>query len=601
MPALKSLLISTLAGLTLLLAPSHAQAQSPPGWGWAHHLGAANNTQGDNGVAGLGHDAAGNLYLLGTYVGTPAFNGTATTNIGETDVFLAKYSPAGALVWLRTLQSAGFERALALTVESSGRCTLAGTYGAGTTGDNLSLTSFGASFMLAGPSIQGLSNVGGQYEGLSFIAAVDATGNLLWADNPSPTYGLLLYSLRRDNNGNTYISTRLSSGSPLTFNGQAYPAIGQNDAVLMKYTAGGQPAWVRRVGTSGSAVTSGEVYTDNAGAVYWMFYHTGTLTIDQVTVGVTSSAGAMSLAKISAGNRVRWIKNDLLKVGNNNAVSQLLDFDAATNALYISGYSSGGSIAYPGSGSPLAVPANTYTQCVARCDTAGQVQWVKPVAFAQNVPGAIQGPLYAGIHGFAVRGNGFTLVTNTVRSGATSYPGSTRTFGVAEGGLASVVHFNATTFQAEWVRVGGVAATVSQVGAYVTGAAIDAADNAYVAGNFSGTAHFGPTTFTSAISVQPDMFLAKLDQAIPTGTTASAAARPWAVFPNPATGTAQLAGLPAQATVRVYDAQGRLVRMLPAVTNAAQPRTLSGLAPGLYLLQVAGTAEPYARQRLVMQ
>ena len=54
--------------------------------------------------------------------------------------------------------------------------------------------------------------------------------------------------------------------------------------------------------------------------------------------------------------------------------------------------------------------------------------------------------------------------------------------------------------------------------------------------------------------------------------------------------------------MRVYDAQGRLVRtLLPTTGTAGAPRTLSGLAPGLYLLQVANTQEAYRSQRLVMQ
>ena len=80
-------------------------------------------------MAGLGRDAAGNLYMAGNYVGTPTIGTTAVSNLGETDIFLAKYSPAGALLWVRTLQSTGNDIAAALEVEPSGRCTLAGYYG----------------------------------------------------------------------------------------------------------------------------------------------------------------------------------------------------------------------------------------------------------------------------------------------------------------------------------------------------------------------------------------------------------------------------------------------------------------------------------------
>ena len=599
---MRNFLKSLILVLANLLAASATLAQSPPGWGWVKQMGTfVGGTTAANSAAGLGRDAAGNLYLLGTYVGAPVLSGVPTTSQGASDIFLAKYAPTGTLLWLRTIQSSGGDVASALTVEPGGRCTLTGAYGSGS-GGNLAFSGLSSPTVLPGPAQLGLAANPFGYGAIPFVAAIDAGGTLLWADNPSAAYGVVLTAIHRDNSGNCYVSGRETSQSSLLFNGQGYPPVGSNDALLVKYTAAGQPAWLRRVGVVGGSSYNGDVYTDNANAVYWLVGHSGNLTIDQVTVGVASGTGTNSLVKLSANNTVRWIKNDLLRVGVNNAVGGLLHFDAATNALYLSGYSSGGAVAYSGSGSPVAVPANAYTQCVARCDTAGQVLWVKPVVSATNVPGnSWQGGVGAAIKGFAVRGNGFTLVTSTARSGATTFAGSSRTFGVAEGGLTSVVHFNAATFQAEWIRVGGVPATVQEPGSHVTATAIDPADNVYVAGTFSGTAQFGATTMSAPLS-QPEIFLAKLDQSLVTGAKGSTTSLPWSVYPNPTTGTVQLTGLPATAQVRVYDGLGRLVRELPAAARQEQGFcTLQGLGPGLYLLQVTDTPEPYRIQRLMVQ
>ena len=596
-----NLLFSAL--LALLFAPN-TQAQTPPGWGWVNQLGTfVPNGSGRNNVAGVGRDAAGNLYLFGTYVGTPVLGGTSTTNLGETDVFLAKYNPVGALLWLRTLQSVGFDAASALTVEPSGRCTLAGSFGAGPTGGNLFFTGFATPSSLAGPAVFGLPTTPLGYGSIPFIAAVDAAGVFLWANTPSPTYGLGINSLQRDNDGNTYMSVNTTPQAQLVVNGQNYPPTSNYDAVLIKYAAIGQPAWVRRIGVIGGSAYSGEIQTDNANAVYWLLGHSGTITIDQVTAGVTSATGSNSLVKISAGNRVRWIKNDLLRVGNNNAVSQLLGLDVSANALYLSCGSTGGAVSFTGSGSPVAVAANAFTTCVARCDTAGQIQWVKPVSYSPNVSGGFPGPRGASIRGFAVRGSGFTMATSTVSYNQTAFYGSSRTYGLSEGGMPCVLHFNTATNQIDWVRVGGLPALPGQdTGSEIKSATIDASDNVFVAGTFQGVAQFGSTTLTTTTSFQPEIFLAKLDQSIISAARPAAAGQAWSVYPNPAAGTAQLAGLPPQAHVRVYDAQGRLVRTLLSTTsNANAPRTLSGLAPGLYLLQVANTLEPYRSQHLVMQ
>ena len=604
---MKHALIVFLSALAGLLFSLNSQAQSPPGWGWVQHLGTfATNTMSENNVAGLGRDAAGNLYLLGTYVGAPVLSGAQTVNLGEADVFLAKYSPAGVLLWLRTLQSTGFDGAGALTVEPSGRCTLAGSFGGGPTGGNLFFTGFATPFSLAGPAAFGLPATPLGYGGLSFVAAVDATGALLWANTPSPTYGLGFNTMHRDGSGNCYLVATLSSQIPLVVNGQNYPPIGMTDAVLMKYSAAGQPVWTRRVGIAGGSAYSGDVQTDNADAVYWLLGHSGIVTIDQVTSGFipigTNSQVGNSLVKISASNRVRWIKNGLLRVGNGNVVSQLLGLDVSTNALYLSCGSTGGAVSFTGSGSPVAVTPNAFTTCVARCDTAGQVQWVKPVSFSSNVAGGLPGPSGAGIRSFAVRGNGFTMATSTVPYNQTTFYGSSRTYGLSEGGMPCVLHFNTATNQVDWVRTGGTPTLLGQSGgSTIKSAAIDASDNVFVTGTFEGVARFGATTLSSAISVKPEIFLAKLDQSILTAIRPGATGLAWSVYPNPAAGTAQLAGLPAAAHVRVYDGLGRLVRELPAVASATAPRTLNGLAPGLYLLQVANTPEPYRNQRLMMR
>lgn len=586
-----------------LALPAYSQAQAPPGWGWVNQLGTfASGVNNANGVAGLGRDAAGNLYLLGTYVGSPVLSGVPTTSQGDGDMFLAKYTAAGALVWLRILPSSGGDRAGALCVEPSGRCTLAGYYGGGT-GGNLSFANFNSTTALPGAAVLGLATVNGYYGELPFVAAVDATGTLLWADNPSPTYGLTFNALHRDASGNCYASANIGSQRLLTVNGQSYPPIGSIDAVLLKYLPTGQVAWARRLGVSVGSAYSGEIQSDNANAVYWLLGHSSAITVDQTTVGVNSASGANSLVKLSANNRVVWIKNNLLRVGSDNVVSQLLNFDTRTNALYLSCGSQGGAISFTGTGSPVSVAANAATTCIARCDTAGQIQWVKPVSFATNVPGGLPGPRGAGIRGFAATANGFTYATSTVSYNATTYYGNAKTYGLVEGGQPCVVHFNTTTNQAEWVRVGGTPALLGQItGSDLKSAVFDDVDNVYVAGTFAGTANFGPTAIASSSTSQAEIFLAKLDQTILTGTKAGTTGHAWSAYPNPTTGTVQLAGLPATAQVRIYDAQGRLVRTLPPVGTAADaPRTMSGLAPGFYLLQAGNTVEAYRSQRLVVQ
>ena len=597
------------AAWLIWLAPSFAPvayAQAPPGWGWVNTLGTyVPNTTSANNVAGLGRDAAGNLYLLGTYVGAPVLSGVPTTSQGDDDIFLAKYSPAGALLWLHTLQSSGSDRASALYVEPSGRCTLAGSYG-GRTGGNLFFGNFNSTTTLPGAAVFGLATTGGYYGELPFVAAVDATGALLWADNTSPTYGLTFNALHRDSGGNCYVSANTRPQSLLTVNGQNYPAIGTYDAVLIKYSILGQATWARRVGASGGFTESESVKTDAVAAVYWTINHNRNVVIDGRAISFVSAAnpvtqGSNSLVKINANNSVVWAKNSLLKSGSNNAQGAVLAIDQVTNTMYLSAGSYAGTVTDKNGALPLAIPTGNFGTCIAKCDTSGSIQWIRPFAYASVVNG---GAGWAAVEllNFFPDAVGYTALTNTAHAARTVFP-TDNTFDLSKNAMPCITRFTYASNQFEWIRTGGVASVygTSSPSSHAIASVIDATGNVFVAGTFDGTAQFGTTTITSASSGQPEIFLAKLDQTIITATKSPTQGRAWSVYPNPATGTVQLAGLPVTALVRVYDAQGRLVHTLLPEGTLDAPRTISGLAPGLYLLQVGNTAEAYRSQRLVVQ
>lgn len=588
------------AGLLTLVLSQGAAAQRAPGWGWVTAFGETPFSPflSHNSVAGVGHDAAGNLYLAGSYLGTPAIGGAATTNQGETDVLLAKYTPAGQLVWLRTLQSTGTDVAARLVVEPSGRCTLAGSFGANGGGD-LGFADFGTNFFLPGPARRGLPSFSGQagtltYGAIPFVAAVEADGSLSWAFCPSPTYGLLVNDLTRDRGGNVYLAATATEG--LEINGQRYPKLGSSDAVLLKLDVNGQSQWARRVGVVDKISGSSAVTTDGAGAVYWQLGNGGPVTIAQFTVTASSYC---CLVKLLPDNQVKWVKSKFFQSGNTELSTALLGFDSGTNALYLEFRGPGGEVVFPGLGSPILLPATKYTSCVARCDTSGRVNWVKPISYATYPPNATIGSMYVNLPKIYLDGNGFTLLTSTAIGGQTTFSGSAATYGPADGGLVCVLHFNTTTDQVEWTRVAGTPPGVIEAGTQAVQAATDPAGNVYVAGTYAGPAQFGSTALPY-VSRDPRIFLAKLDQALTLAAKAATPSLSWSVYPNPATGTVQLTGLPAQAQVRVYDALGRQVSQLPA-SSTSSPRTLAGLAPGLYLLQVSQTQVPYQSQRLLIQ
>ena len=66
---------------------------------WGTSFGSMYN---DN-ITAMVTDASGNVYITGTYNGTITVGTTTINSLGLLDMYIAKYSSAGALVWLRAI------------------------------------------------------------------------------------------------------------------------------------------------------------------------------------------------------------------------------------------------------------------------------------------------------------------------------------------------------------------------------------------------------------------------------------------------------------------------------------------------------------------
>jgi len=77
----------------------------------------------------LSLDSADNIYMTGQFTGTVSFGGpTPLTATNQGDVFLAKYSLAGAYIWANSFGGTGNEVAHAMSINSSGDIAIAGDF-----------------------------------------------------------------------------------------------------------------------------------------------------------------------------------------------------------------------------------------------------------------------------------------------------------------------------------------------------------------------------------------------------------------------------------------------------------------------------------------
>ncbi|MGI4872280.1 MAG: T9SS type A sorting domain-containing protein [Janthinobacterium lividum] len=584
-----------------LLLSAPALAQTAPGWGWVRTFNdltqPSPTSRSENLTAGVGRDAAGNLYVAGSFIGNLTIGPPPTTPPSQDmDVFVAKFDPAGTLLWVRTMHSIGPDVAMDIVVSPGGRCTVAGNYGLSLSG--LSFASFGSSLVLP-PSPSPTTACGT----LPFVAAINPDGSLAWASSPAPaavcglSFTSLTYKncLATDAQDNVYwtVTTPPAGATAMS---------GTREAALLKFNASGQVQWTRRAaptGQPGQSVLPASLRADQAGNLYWSVRNSDPFTLDNVTYGANSSNSLIKLA--TATNQVQWVKDDLFQVeftpGNYVPGGYTIaGIDAAAGKLYFWIPTWGRNIAYNGPGSPIMVPPNNLVSrfYLAQTDLNGQVQWVKLLA---NLTTTNTNVSYADASVYP-SGNGLAVLTETPNQSTLNFVGDATTYTAAQAGLVVVARFNPTTGLTEWVRTAGTDYNVyyssgSQAGTTAINAVADPTGNVYVAGLYYGPAHFGGTAlgFTNSFS----SYLAKLDQSV-LPTRPAMLGKTWQPYPNPATGSVQLSGLPTGAQVSLLDALGRTVRRTTAPTLG-----LGGLAPGLYLLQVGGTAESYQSQRLTVE
>ncbi len=176
-------------------------------------------------------DAANNVYVGGYFAGTADFDpGAAVYNLtsnggatGAEDIFIAKYTSNGNLVWAKTIGSVEADYVYGIKVQKNG------VYFTG---------SFGAT-MDANPN-SGVNNLiapGITANGDAYVIKWDTSGNYVWAK----AYGSSSYDYTRDvtvdTSNNVYITGTFSSTCDLSGLGMGvytFTSAGQGDAFIIK-------------------------------------------------------------------------------------------------------------------------------------------------------------------------------------------------------------------------------------------------------------------------------------------------------------------------------------------------------------------------------
>ena len=208
---------------------------------WSHRAGDITADVG-NAVA---VDAERNVFIAGSFQGAADFGGGALVSAGSADVFLAKFNADGVHQWSKRFGSAGADAGWALAVDPSGHVVLAGKF-AGT-------VDFGG-----GPLVSaGLAN--------AFVAKYDSNGLHVWSRRLGGSNNETAYGVVVDASGSIIVTGEFDGTAD--FGGGPLVSAGWRDIFVVKYAADGSHQWSRRFGNS-SADTGLAVAVDATGNVF---------------------------------------------------------------------------------------------------------------------------------------------------------------------------------------------------------------------------------------------------------------------------------------------------------------------------------------------
>ena len=218
-------------------------------------------------------DPSDNVIITGGMVGAANFGGSTLVSAGLNDIFVAKFSAAGAHLWSKRFGDSADQVGRGITTDASGNVIVTGSL-AGT-------VDFGN-----GP----IANQGGSD---AFLLELDSAGNAVWSKGlggPSSQTGV---SVAVDSLGNIGLTAALDGSAD--FGGGTLTSVGATDTVVAKYTSAGAHLWSRRFGGAANQVPRA-IAADMAGRWYVTGFLTGPMDINGV---VLPGGGAEDLFVLS--------------------------------------------------------------------------------------------------------------------------------------------------------------------------------------------------------------------------------------------------------------------------------------------------------------
>lgn len=529
--------------------PQLVAAQTPTAnWQWATRATNSTDTNDFSRGSFVQTDGAGNVFSSGIFRGSMTLGGTALHSLGSYDSFLAKYTPTGAVAWVRHLRSSSNETIVYnLAIDNSGNSYVGGYY-------------------LSGTMVIGSTTLTG---GGGFLVKYDPQGTILWARGAGHGFsGLACNAAGEIIAMGGFSGTQVFGSTTLTS-----PSL-DGSTFLVKYDAQGTPLWARQ--WEGGSDDEGFVGLDAVGDIYLAADYDGTATFGPITLAGTPDGNNAFVAKYSAAGVPQWAVQQPVP----GAPGREHAWDLATDAA--------GNTYLTGSSEPTG--SSTEQWFVTKYTPQGVVGWSH---FSNTVPAYTNGLLSIATD---VTGNVYVsgAVAGTLTLGGLSLASSG-----SNDINAALLSFTPQGAPRWALSIGTPTATEGALGVV-----LDATNNLYITGTLQGSTSLGTLSLPQNGTTE-EQFTAKVSVSVITTARQARITKPLLMYPNPARGGAVNVQWP-ELTERagelaVYDALGR--RVLTAPLPAGRPEVtlpVQHIGPGIYTLRL-NTATVTATGRLVIE
>ena len=248
---------------------------------WSKHIGGS----GDDNTYDLTTDGAGNIIASGWFSDTVDFGGKTLTSGGSVDMYIAKYSPDGSLIWAKSFGGAAGAGGNEVAVLANGEIAVSGI----SEGD----------FSVDG---QKFSYGGGGRD--SFVIRMRPDGEVVWVRPVSGPGTERIRAMAINDYGTVFVGFQYRG--VLEIGGKQLKSFGNWDGAVAKLNSDGEVQWLLPVGGRGVDNVRGLAAGPNGSVYVSGVIHGRTFMIDR-KVPAIGKKGDDYLLRLSSDGKPQWV------------------------------------------------------------------------------------------------------------------------------------------------------------------------------------------------------------------------------------------------------------------------------------------------------